>query len=56
MHVARKLFYKHVLKVQMGERTVFHWRTVFFGPEGVSVGDRTIIGNDRFLDGRMASS
>nr|WP_277350429.1 acyltransferase [Rhodococcus sp. BL-253-APC-6A1W] len=29
-----------------------HWRTVFFHPPGVDIGNNSIIGNDCFLDGR----
>jgi len=38
------------IKIDRG--TTFHWRTAFFGPQGIIVGRNSIIGNDAFLDGR----
>lgn len=52
VHRFRILFYRYALRMRIGEGSTFHWRTVFFSPEGVSVGSNTIIGNDCFLDGR----
>jgi acetyltransferase-like isoleucine patch superfamily enzyme len=52
IHRFRILFYRHVLRMQIGKGTSFHWRAVFFAPEGISVGSGVAIGNDCFLDGR----
>lgn len=52
-HRFRKWFYRHILKIRFGEDTSFHWRTRFFAPWGIKVGNNTIIGNDCFLDGRL---
>jgi maltose O-acetyltransferase len=52
IHRFRILFYRHVLRMHIGNGSSFHWRTVFFAPERVSVGSGTVIGNDCFLDGR----
>ncbi|WP_051640246.1 DapH/DapD/GlmU-related protein [Cellulomonas sp. URHE0023] len=40
------------LGVTIASDAVVHWRAVFFGPAGVVVGRRSIVGNDAFLDGR----
>lgn len=53
-HQLRKLFYSRILGVQIGDQVNWHWRTSFFAPEGVVVGSNSIIGNDRFLDGRQS--
>lgn len=52
IHALRLLFYRTFLRMEIGPRTSFHWRTVFFAPERVHVGRNSIIGNDCFLDGR----
>lgn len=52
VHQFRIQMYRHVFGVSIGNKTSFHWRAVFFAPEGVSIGNNTIIGNDCFLDGR----
>jgi len=50
------LRFRHAVYRSLGMRiaddAVVHWRAVFFAPEGVVVGTRSIIGNDCFLDGR----
>ena len=50
------LRFRHAVYRRLGMRiapgAVVHWRAVFFAPEGVVVGTRSIIGNDCFLDGR----
>lgn len=38
--------------MRIGRQTSFHWRGVFFAPEGVRIGSNCVIGNDAFLDGR----
>jgi maltose O-acetyltransferase len=42
-----------LLRVKIGSHSSVHWRTRFYAPHGVSIGDHTIIGNDVFLDGRF---
>lgn len=51
-HALRKFMYRNVFGVKIGSNTSLHWRTRFFQPEGVAVGENSIIGNDCFLDGR----
>jgi acetyltransferase-like isoleucine patch superfamily enzyme len=51
-HTLRGLFYTHVLHIKIGRHTSIHWRARFFFPEGIRIGNNTIIGNDAFLDGR----
>ncbi|MDM7830680.1 acyltransferase [Cellulomonas sp. MW9] len=47
---------RHAVYRRLGMRlapgAVVHWRAVFFAPEGVSLGERSVVGNDCFLDGR----
>jgi acetyltransferase-like isoleucine patch superfamily enzyme len=52
VHRFRLLVYRRLLRVQIGVRSSVHWRTVFYRPRGVVIGDHSIIGNDVFLDGR----
>jgi maltose O-acetyltransferase len=52
VHAFRLAAYRAVFGVTIGEFTSVHWRTVFYRPEGVRIGDHCIIGNDVFLDGR----
>lgn len=52
IHRFRLLVYRRLLRVQIGARSSVHWRTVFYRPHGVVIGDHSIIGNDVFLDGR----
>ena len=51
VHGLRKAVYR-LAGMTIGRRSSFHWRGAFFAPEGISIGDNTIIGNDVFLDGR----
>ena len=52
-HAFRLFFYRHFLRVGIGRHSTFHWRTRFYAPHGIHVGDHTILGNDVFLDGRF---
>lgn len=52
VHGFRLWCYRHVLGMAIGRKTSIHWRTVFFAPERVSIGNDTVIGNDCLLDGR----
>ena len=51
-HAGRLFVYRRLLGVKIGRRTSVHWRTRFYAPHGVAIGDHSIIGNDVFLDGR----
>lgn len=51
IHSLRKVVYR-ILGVRIGTSTSIHWRTAFFAPKGVTLGDNSILGNDCFLDGR----
>jgi acetyltransferase-like isoleucine patch superfamily enzyme len=51
-HVFRLLMYRHVFGVKIGQGSTVYWRCRFFRPDGVSIGNHSIIGNDAFLDGR----
>lgn len=52
IHQVRLQAYRRLFGISIGRKTSFHWRAAFFAPEGVSIGDGTVIGNDAFLDGR----
>lgn len=52
IHRVRLWWYRHVLKMTIGQRTSVHWRAVFYRPSGISIGSNSILGNDCFLDGR----
>jgi acetyltransferase-like isoleucine patch superfamily enzyme len=52
IHSFRIMTYRHFFGVTIGSSTAIHWRTVFFAPDGVTIGDHSIVGNDCFLDGR----
>lgn len=52
-HHFRLLVYR-LAGVKIGRHSTFQWRTVFYAPERISVGNHSIIGNDAFLDGRRA--
>lgn len=54
IHRFRLLCYRHIFRVGIGAQTAVHWRTVFFNPAGVTIGNHSIIGNDCFLDGRRS--
>jgi acetyltransferase-like isoleucine patch superfamily enzyme len=55
-HRLRVACYRGLFGSTIGPGTTFHWRTVFFAPEGVRVGAHSIIGNDCFMDGRRGIS
>lgn len=52
-HWFRLTVYRHILRTRIGNGSSIHWRTRFYAPHGVSIGDHSIIGNDVFLDGRF---
>lgn len=51
-HRVRVFLYRHAFGVHIGRGSTVHWQCRFFSPEGVSIGDNTLIGNNAFLDGR----
>jgi len=51
-HHFRRFIYRYVFRVRIGRGSIIHWKTRFFGPAGVQIGDYCNIGNDAFLDGR----
>ncbi len=50
-HAFRRTVYRR-LGVKFADTSVIYWRCRFFGPEGVTIGQNSIVGNDAFLDGR----
>ncbi len=50
-HIFRKTLYR-ICGVRIGKNTSFHWRTRFFKPGRLFVGNNSIIGNDAMLDAR----
>ncbi len=50
-HIFRKSIYR-ICGVRIGKSTSFHWRTRFFKPWKIVIGDNSIIGNDAMLDAR----
>jgi len=52
-HIIRKLFYK-LAGVKIGRGSTIHMWASFFEPNGILIGNDTIIGDHAFLDGRAA--
>jgi acetyltransferase-like isoleucine patch superfamily enzyme len=50
-HMFRKLFYK-LAGVKIGKGSTIHMWANFFEPNGIKIGDDSIIGDHAFLDGR----
>ncbi len=50
-HLFRKLFYR-LAGMKIGKGSVVHMWAGFFEPEGIVIGNNTIIGDHAFLDGR----
>jgi acetyltransferase-like isoleucine patch superfamily enzyme len=51
-HHFRRFVYRYLYHVKVGRGSIIHWRTRFFGPEGIQIGEYCNLGNDIFLDGR----
>lgn len=51
-HRVRLFYYRAVCRMRIGHGSTLHWQARFFGPEGIRIGDNTLIGNNAFLDGR----
>jgi len=51
-HAFRLWVYRSLLGVRIGRGSSIHWRTGWYAPNGVSIGNHTIVGIDVFLDGR----
>ncbi len=51
-HHFRRFVYRYMFKVRIGRGSIIHWKTNFFEPSGVQIGEFCNIGNDAFLDGR----
>lgn len=51
-HHFRRFMYRHIFGVHIGQASIVHWQTRFFGPRGASIGEHCNIGNNAFLDGR----
>jgi len=51
-HHFRRFMYRYVFRVRLGRGSIIHWRTLYFQPSGVQIGDYCNIGNNAFLDGR----
>jgi acetyltransferase-like isoleucine patch superfamily enzyme len=52
-HTFRKLFYT-IAGIKMGKGSTIHMWANFFDPNGIIIGDDTIVGDHVFLDGRAA--
>ncbi len=50
-HRVRNFFYRWC-GVRLARTSSIHWRSRFFSPEGLSVGEHCTIGNDSFFDAR----
>lgn len=50
---AFRLFVYRLMGMKIGKKTVFAWRSRFFYPTGIKIGDHCNIGNDGFFDGRQ---
>jgi acetyltransferase-like isoleucine patch superfamily enzyme len=55
-HLFRRLVYRYIFGVQLGRGCIIHWKTRFFRPSGVKIGEYSNIGNNAFLDGRRGLS
>jgi maltose O-acetyltransferase len=53
VHAFRLFMYRRLFGVKIGRQTSVHWRTRFYAPHGITLGNNTILGNDLFLDGRF---
>lgn len=51
-HRVRNAFYRHILKVKLDKTSLIYWGARFFRPNGITIGDHTIVGDHAFLDGR----
>jgi len=51
-HTIRNLFYRHFLRIKLPKNSIIYWKCRFFAPEGIHIGQNSIIGNNAFLDGR----
>ena len=51
-HHFRRVVYRYFFKVRIGRGSIIHWKTSFFEPSGVQIGEYCNIGNNAFLDGR----
>jgi putative colanic acid biosynthesis acetyltransferase WcaF len=51
-HHFRRFMYREIFGVQLGRGSIIHWKTKFFQPSGISIGEYCNIGNGAFLDGR----
>ena len=51
-HHVRNFFYRRFFGIRIGRGSTLHWQCRFFTPEGISIGQNTLIGNNAFLDGR----
>jgi acetyltransferase-like isoleucine patch superfamily enzyme len=51
-HHFRRSVYRYLFKVRIGRGSIIHWKTRFFEPAGINIGEYCNIGNDAFLDGR----
>lgn len=51
-HALRNAFYRAGLGVKFPKSTIIYWRARFFGLNGITIGENSIIGDHAFLDGR----
>lgn len=51
-HHFRRFMYRTLFGVHIGPKSIIHWKTKFFYPQGVSIGENCNLGNGAFLDGR----
>jgi maltose O-acetyltransferase len=52
-HGIRLFLYRHLLRMEVGEKTSIHRNCRFYFPPGVRIGAHTIVNRDVVLDGRM---
>ena len=51
-HHFRRFVYRRLFGVRIGRGSILHWKTNFFEPAGIQIGEYCNIGNGAFLDGR----
>lgn len=52
-HGLRLFLYRHLLRIEVGEKTSIHRNCRFYFPPGVRIGSHTVVNRDVLLDGRM---
>jgi acetyltransferase-like isoleucine patch superfamily enzyme len=52
-HIVRRAIYKHLFRIEIGQKTSIHRGCRFYHPSGVRLGNHSTINRNVLLDGRM---